>query len=45
MEDVVPIPSYWEVLRMSTESTRSRRKEKRIPSKLCVRCGGVKPLN
>ena len=30
---------------MSTESTRSRRKEKRIPSKLCVRCGGVKPLN
>ena len=30
---------------MPTESTRSRRKEKRIPSKLCVRCGGVKPLN
>ena len=27
------------------ESTRSRRKEKRIPSKLCVRCGRVKPLN
>ena len=29
----------------TAESTRSRRKEKRIPSKLCVRCGGVKPLN
>ena len=30
---------------MTVESTRSRRKEKRVPSKLCVRCGKVKPLN
>ena len=30
---------------MAAESTRSRRKEKRIPCKLCVRCGRVRALN
>ena len=27
------------------ESTKSRRKEKRLPSKMCVRCGKIQPLN
>lgn len=43
--DAAVTQSSWEVKRMAAESTRSRRKEKRIPSKLCVRCGKVKPLN
>ena len=30
---------------MAAENMRSRRKEKRIPSKLCVRCGKVRALN
>ena len=45
MAGAAPTQSCWEVRRMTVESTRSHRKEKRVPSKLCVRCGKVKPLN
>lgn len=27
------------------QSTKSKRKDKRIPSKMCVRCGKILPLN
>lgn len=45
MAAAAPIRSGWEMKRMAAENTRSRRKGKCIPSKLCVRCGKVKPLN